>query len=145
MLPYEINPIGIVGTGVLDRPFFSRFRGWSGRPIPTHTELDCAKSNTPTNPNLSGSSAHNLSLCSQGNILCSRQNRVISRDVRGPSVKYIKIRGRLIGAPTIPIEIGRLKFSAADPFLLSITYYLSSDLSLSRNVFSTFLRDIELC
>ena len=52
MLPYEINPIGIVGTGVLDRPFFSRFRGWSGRPIPTHTELDCVKSNTPTNPNL---------------------------------------------------------------------------------------------
>ena len=52
MLPYEINPIGIVGTGVLDRPLFSRFRGWSGRPIPTHTELDCAKSNTPTNPNL---------------------------------------------------------------------------------------------
>ena len=53
MLPYEINSIGIVGTGVLDRPFFIRIRGWSGRPIPTHTELDCAKSNTPTNLNLS--------------------------------------------------------------------------------------------
>ena len=30
-----------VRTGVLDRPEFYKIRGWSGRPIPTRTDMNC--------------------------------------------------------------------------------------------------------